>query len=165
MVVFSLSRHRALSARPTPSLSFLNFSSDWWYLVGVPYAVFDDVEARWVSSVFIPSPAVVNAYLADATMVMDAELPTLRAMTDSDTEARDRATFICARMVIRVLSNPDQVRSTQDATGPFSESVTYSTESLAGLTLTAQDKRFLMGPSWSNTCRAFEIDPLAGVVM
>lgn len=132
--------------------------------MGVPYAVFDDVETRWVSSVFIPAPEVVNAYLADATMVMDAELPTLRAMTDSDKEAKDRATFICARMVIRVLSNPDQVRSTQDATGPFSESVTYSAESLAGLTLTAQDKRFLMGPSWSDTGRAFEIDPLAGVV-
>lgn len=76
-------------------------------------------------------------------MIMSTEYPQLEANCEADEDCANRARMVCARMVIRVLTNPDQHRQVQDTTGPFSGSITFGVETLGGLTLTQEDRALL----------------------
>lgn len=126
----------------------------------VAYAQHKDIAARWIASTLPPDTEVINGYLEDATILIDAEFPDLRQRiaTDPSGSIRNRARLVCCRMVLRVLTNPDQVRQVQDTTGPFSGSVTYAAETLAGLYL-SDDDRALLSAGPARTQQAFTIDP------
>lgn len=123
-----------------------------------PWATVHDVTSRWIASTMAPQDEVVSAYLDDASELIDAEFPDLRARAARAPQVGRRARLVCVRMVMRVLTNPDMVRSVQDTTGPFSGGVTYAAETLSGLYL-SDDDRALLRPDPARTQQAFTIDP------
>lgn len=108
-----------------------------------PLAEPRDVLARWVASTPPPDDGVVTQYLADAEELLAVEFPLLQSRAREDPVFARRAKLAICRMVLRTLSNPDNVRSIQDTTGPFSGSVTYGSETLGGLEVTDAERAIL----------------------
>ena len=124
----------------------------------MPYATADDVIRRWIASTLPPDKETITGYLEDATVLIDAEFPDLAARAAANPVIAARAAVVARRMVMRVLTNPDQLRSTSETTGPFSGGVTYATETLNGLYLSDED-RALLSAVPTRTQIAFSIDP------
>ena len=106
----------------------------------MPYATADDVIRRWIASTLPPDKETITGYLEDATVLIDAEFPDLAARAAANPVIAARAAVVARRMVMRVLTNPDQLRSTSETTGPFSGGVTYATETLTGVSLPDGDR-------------------------
>lgn len=128
------------------------------------WASIADLRARWIASTYQPDDAVIETFLEDASVIIDSAYPDLRDRAKQDTSGvvAARARLVCCRMVMRVLTNPDMLRSVQDTTGPFSGGVTYAAETLSGLYLSAEDRALLSERPASARGKAFEIDLLAG---
>lgn len=115
------------------------------------YATVQDVLDRWISSQLPPDSKVIEKYLGDAQMLIDGDpdiYPPVASRIDSEPGLRERAALVCVRMVIRCLSNPDNVRQMQEAATPYSASITYGAETLGGLELTDKDRAMLRPPGW-----------------
>lgn len=125
------------------------------------YAHVQDVLNRWIASSLPPSQETITAYLEDATDLIDSEFPTLAHRITTDTVLARRAKIVATRMVMRVLTNPDQLRTSMETTGPFSGSVTYAAETLNGLYLSDED-RALLSPEPARLPQAFSIDTTPG---
>lgn len=121
------------------------------------FATVEDVRSRWIASSIMPERETVQAYLEDASMIMAAEYPQLQANCESDSECARRARLVCSRMVMRVLTNPDQHRQVQETTGPFAGTVTFGAETLGGLMLTQEDRALL---AKAPSRRVFSIAPV-----
>ena len=104
------------------------------------YATAQDILSRWIASTLPPDETVISSYLADASVLMDAEFPDLAQRVKSDPATRARAAVVARRMVMRVLTNPDQIRQVNETSGPFSGGVTYAAETLNGLYLSDEDR-------------------------
>ncbi|MDK8236792.1 hypothetical protein [Actinomyces urogenitalis] len=122
------------------------------------YATAQDILSRWIASTLPPDETVISSYLADASVLMDAEFPDLAQRVKSDPATRARAAVVARRMVMRVLTNPDQIRQVNETSGPFSGGVTYAAETLNGLYLSDED-RALLSASPARTQQAWAIDP------
>lgn len=113
------------------------------------YASVDDVKGRWISSSLLPDEDVIRAYLEDASTLIDSDpliSPPVAARVSSEPGLASKAKLVCIRMVLRCLTNPDQVRSGSHGTGPFSDTITYATETLSGsVGLTDEDRALLNG--------------------
>lgn len=111
------------------------------------YADVADVKARWIATTPPPADEVIRAYLEDATALIDADTkitPPVAERLDTEPTLAARARIVAARMVMRLLTNPDQIRSTSETDGPFSGTLTYATETLSGaLGLTDADRALL----------------------
>ncbi|MBD3689871.1 hypothetical protein H8R18_01290 [Nanchangia anserum] len=113
------------------------------------YADVADVHGRWVASAIPPDDDVIARYLEDATALIDADAkitPPVAERLGIEPGLDVRARIVCVRMVMRCLTNPDQVRSRAETDGPYSGTLTYATETLAGALAVTDDDRALLSP-------------------
>lgn len=82
---------------------------------------------------------------------------TEKRVNDGDLLA-DTVADIVSAMVVRVLRNPEGIRTIQDSTGPHSGSTTFAGDNPGQLYLTDEDKRAL-NPSSTSGRRAFSVMP------
>lgn len=118
----------------------------------------DDVKGRWIGDDVLPATdEQIATLLADAEDSILREFPTIpQRVTDGDLPLA-RVKKVAARMVIRVLRNPEGSRTIQSTTGPYSENVTFPGSAPGEVLLTDEDRADL-SPSASGG-RAFTIDP------
>lgn len=109
------------------------------------YATVQDVLDRWISSVMPPDNAVIEKYVDDASALLDAdrELVNLAERTKNDDVLSHKVRMVVSRMVLRCLTNPDNIRATNETSGPFTGSITYATETLGGLYVSDSDRDLL----------------------
>ena len=117
-----------------------------------PWATATDVISRWVGETPAPTEAVATTWIGDAETLIRFEYPDLQTRIDDVTVTLDRVVLVVARMVIRALRNPDNVR--QQQTGPFG--TTYAGDNPGGLYLSDDDRK-LLGTS-SGPTGAFSVD-------
>jgi hypothetical protein len=70
----------------------------------------DDIEARW-RPLTSDETTVATTLLADAEALLDNALPGLAAAVDDETVSLTIVTAVIVAMVVRVLRNPDGVKS------------------------------------------------------
>lgn len=114
-----------------------------------------DVSDRWLGGDCPADTAQLVLFLADAEDAILSEFPDLQDRLDEDELPLSRVKRVAARMVIRFLRNPDGTRSTQQTTGPFSESLTFAEAKPGAIALTDDDRAELARRS--TTGRAFTI--------
>lgn len=100
----------------------------------------------------------INTLVEDAE---DAVLKAFPAIEDQITAGKVRKATVVrvvAGMVIRVLRNPDGIRTIQDSDGPHSGSTTFAGDNPGQINLSDDDKRDLT-PAGSGGRRAFSVMP------
>lgn len=112
-----------------------------------------EVLARWVGD-GAPDPSVVDQWIADAETLIRFEYPDLQARIDDATVPLPQVQLVVARVVIRVLRNPDNERV--KSVGPLG--VTYAGDNPGGLQLTAEDRALLGSSGGGARQKAFTID-------
>lgn len=120
------------------------------------YATAADVKARWIGSDSLPSDAQIETFLDDAEDTILREFPDVPDRITGGTLPASRVRKVAARMVIRFLRNPEGAVSVAQTTGPFSESVTRSSEAPGEVALTDEDRADLRPAATGR--RAFSID-------
>lgn len=120
------------------------------------WTVVADVTSRWVGA-DAPAAATIQAFITDAETLVASEYSTLdaRIADEDDPVTTERVVMVVARMVIRALRNPDNVRSTQ--TGPFG--TTFAGDNPGGLYLSDDDRKLLGDPGGTES-GAYSIDML-----
>lgn len=97
--------------------------------------------------------------LEDAEDVMLRQLPRLAEWVTSG-QVRERTVVrVAVRMVMRVLRNPDGIRSITDNTGPFGGSTTFAGDHPGELYLTEEDRKELTPATEGQGRRAFSVMP------
>jgi hypothetical protein len=124
----------------------------------VAYASAEDVLSRWIGPNKPDDDDLVENYLEDAETIIRFENPDLDQRIVDETNLRSLVNLVERRMVTRALKNPELLRQVAEGTGPFTESKTYGTETLAGLELTDGDRVFLARPGAGGEQKAFTID-------
>lgn len=100
----------------------------------------------------------VTRLIERAERLVVREFPTVeKRVTDGELSA-DTVADIVSAMVIRVLRNPDGIRTIQDSTGPFSGSTTFAGDNPGQLYLSDEDRRAL-NPGGASGRRAFSVMP------
>lgn len=122
-----------------------------------PYATAADVRGRWIASSLPPDDTILEKYLYEATLIIDAEYPQLRKQSATDPDLLERLKIVASRMVTRTVQNPDRIRQIQEGAGPFTEGMTYDAATLGDMRLTADDVAILMGGSYRSG-KAFTVD-------
>lgn len=124
-----------------------------------------DIEERWGSSVELPHFSVVAARIHDAELLVRYEFPTIDARIgegdDVDEVLLGNVRFVVAQMVLRVLRNPDAIRSRTEQTGPFSGTATYGGDDPGSPWMTDAERNMLSGLPGAPHAKAFVIDPTA----
>lgn len=102
-----------------------------------------DVRDRWVGDTSLSaSDDTLKVLLSDAEDLIVREFPDLPSRVPAPVPL-GRVKRVLARMVIRVLRNPDGLRMTQETGGPFSQQLTfagYNGDDPGGLYLTDMDR-------------------------
>ena len=107
----------------------------------------DDVRDRWLLNDPFPieGDAKLETLIEDAEDTIEGAVPGVTLRVQRGELSPDRFRKIVARVIIRVLRNPEGVRSIQDGTGPFSGSTTYGGDDPGEMYLTDKDIRELSG--------------------
>ena len=115
-----------------------------------------DVTSRWVGSNVPTDTDLLTALISDAEQIILAEYPGIQQRIDDDLIPVERVIFVVTQMVTRVLRNPEGLSSWQQATGPFSQSRTFSSgEGSLGIYLSDSELK-LLAPVRRG--KAFEVD-------
>jgi hypothetical protein len=85
------------------------------------WTTFEDVVARWVGPGTPTDEDLVNALILDAEAVITSEYPAIQGRIDDQSLPLQVVQMVTARMVSRVLRNPDTVSYWQQQTGPFGQ--------------------------------------------
>ena len=109
------------------------------------FATVGDVKSRWLTGDVPASDAQITTLIADAEDIILGEFPSLEADVAAGTVPATRVVRVVARMIHRVLRNPEGIRSVQESTGPFSGSPTYGGDNPGELYLTDDDRRDIGG--------------------
>lgn len=130
------------------------------------WATAEDVKSRWIGSAALPEDTVIDSWLDDARTVIEAEYPDLddRLSSAQDNVLSRRVVYVQRALVMQALANPDGVRQAATTTGPFSEQITYGTETLSQAMALTAEHRAMLSPGAGG--KAFQIDmvpkPAAG---
>lgn len=130
------------------------------------WAVAADVKSRWIGSAALPADSIIDSWLDDARTVIEAEYPDLddRLASAQDEVLSRRVVYVQRALVMSALANPDGVRQAATTTGPFSEQITYGTETLSQAMALTAEHRAMLSPGAGG--KAFQIDmvpkPAAG---
>lgn len=121
------------------------------------------VTGSWIGDGAPTDSEQVRLWIDKAERLIRREVPDFQGRLDAEadeaptsTELLDTARDVVVAMVTRVFRNPEGRRSTQTATGPYSESITFGGEQPGGLYLTGEELSALRGVSQGS--RAFTID-------
>lgn len=109
------------------------------------FATVDDIKSRWLTGTVPATDAQILTLIGDAEDIIVGEFPTLEADVIAGRVTATRVARVVARMIHRVLRNPDGVRTVQETTGPFSGSTTYGGDNPGELHLTDDDRRDIGG--------------------
>ena len=120
------------------------------------WATVDDIKDRYIGGDLPASDAEIQVLIDDAEDIIRREVPDVEDLIESGEIPVNRVRRIVAKMVIRVLRNPDGYRSTNLTSGPFSQGYTWAGDNPGELTLTDEDKDDLM-PGMGGQ-RAYGID-------
>lgn len=108
------------------------------------YTAYADVESRWVGGDVPATVAQVETLLEDAEDTILGEFPDLTERIEAGLPPR-RVKKVAARMVIRLLRNPEGTRSQMDVAGPFTTNKVFGGEEPGGLYMTDEDRAELGG--------------------
>lgn len=115
-----------------------------------------DVTSRWLGDPLTAPDSQVEILLEDAEDTISREFPDVADRITEGTLPVSRVRKVAARMVIRLLRNPEGTRSHTETTGPFSENVTTADSRPGEIYLSAEDRADLAPPATGR--RAFTID-------
>lgn len=116
-----------------------------------------DIESRWLHERQMPKLDVVGVWIGDAEALVLSEFPDIQQRIDDGDLSLADVKRIVSQMVLRVLANPDNVRSRQQGIGGYSDGTTFAGEMPGGLNLTDEDRATLSGLS-SKRGKAFTVD-------
>ena len=120
------------------------------------WATVDDIKDRYIGGDLPATDGEIQVLIDDAEDIIRREIPDIEELIDSGEVPENRVRRIIAKMVIRVLRNPDGYRSTNLTSGPFSQGYTWAGDNPGELTLTDEDKDDLM-PGMGGQ-RAYSVD-------
>lgn len=120
------------------------------------WAAVDDIKDRYIGGDLPATDGEIQVLIDDAEDIIRREVPDIEELIDSGEVPENRVRRIVAKMVIRVLRNPDGYRSTNLTSGPFSQGYTWAGDNPGELTLTDEDKDDLM-PGMGGQ-RAYSVD-------
>lgn len=120
------------------------------------WATVDDVKDRYIGGDLPATDGEIQTLIDDAEDIIVREIPDVESLVSSGEIPVARVRRIVAKMVIRVLRNPDGYRSTNLTSGPFSQGYTWAGDNPGELTLTDEDKDDLL-PGLGGQ-RAFSVD-------
>ena len=120
------------------------------------WATVDDIKDRYIGGDLPATDGEMQVLIDDAEDIIRREVPDIEELIDSGEVPENRVRRIVAKMVIRVLRNPDGYRSTNLTSGPFSQGYTWAGDNPGELTLTDEDKDDLM-PGMGGQ-RAYSVD-------
>jgi hypothetical protein len=109
------------------------------------WATAQDVKDRWIGGEPPAEDQQIVTLIGDAEDIILGEFPTIGEQIDAGEVPGGRVQRVVARMVIRVLRNPEGLRQVQETTGPFTGSQTYGGDHPGELYLTDDDRRDLAG--------------------
>jgi hypothetical protein len=116
------------------------------------WAVPQDIIDRWIGNDAPTDTDLMTALITDAESVILAEYPSIQARITADTLPLATVTMVVARMVIRMLRNPDIVTYWQQQTGPFGQARNFGE---SDIWLTDQEISMLAP---ANRGKAFEVN-------
>lgn len=122
------------------------------------FATVEDVKSRWLTGSLPATDTQVLTLIEDAEDIIAGEYPGMVADVAAGTVPVTRVVRVVARMIMRVLRNPEGHRTVAEATGPFSGSTTFGGENPGELYLTDDDRRDLGGKRSSG--RAFTVSTI-----
>ncbi|UEJ84008.1 Gp19/Gp15/Gp42 family protein [Brachybacterium halotolerans subsp. kimchii] len=117
----------------------------------------DDVRDRWVGGDLDFTDQTIATLIGDAEDAIRASVPDIDQMVDTKIPLA-RVSRVISRMVIRVLRNPEGIRTLQETTGQFSGSTTYAGDVLGEIVFTDEDRRDLLGKGPTGR-RAYSVMP------
>ena len=85
------------------------------------WALPSDITDRWVGPGLPENEDLLTALITDAEAIILAEFPSIQDRIDADTLSEDIVSMVVARMVTRVLRNPDYATYVQQNVGPFNQ--------------------------------------------
>lgn len=123
----------------------------------------DDVKGRWLSSLgpFPASDSEIEKHVEDAEGLILDEFPDIPERIEKGTLKKRTVVRVGARMVLRLLHNPDGARTTQESAGEFSQSRTIAGDTLGEVYLSEADRAELIdrSPATRKQPRAFTLLP------
>lgn len=117
----------------------------------------EDVRDRWVGGDLDFTDQTIATLIGDAEDAIRASIPEIDDLVGVSIPA-GRAKRVISRMVIRVLRNPEGIRTLQETTGQFSGSTTYAGDVLGEIVFTDDDRRDLLGKGPTGR-RAYSVMP------
>jgi len=121
----------------------------------------EDVVERWPGGDPPLSDQQITTQIRDAEDAILREFPDMPARLLAGTVPARRIARVIARMVIRLMRNPEGLRTVQQGEGSFSGSLTYAGDHPGEVYLTDEDRRDLAGKARSGR-GAFGIRPRFG---
>lgn len=100
----------------------------------------------------------ITRLIERAERLVARTFPLIEKHIDADDISVDTVADVVSAMVVRVLRNPEGIRTIQDSTGPFSGSTTFAGDNPGQLYLTDEDRRALTVGGRSGR-RAFSVMP------
>ncbi len=101
-----------------------------------------DIEDRWIGEDFPQNTDLIEALIMDAEIIIKSEYPRIQERIDDNVLDIEVIKFVVARMVSRVLRNPEGLSYIQQSTGPFSQAKNYGGGSV-DMWITEQEKDML----------------------
>lgn len=117
----------------------------------------DQVRDRWIGGDLTVSDSTLAVLIGDAEDAVRSAIPGIDGMIPTPIPT-ERVQRVVARMVARVLRNPEGIRTMQESTGQFSGSTTYAGDNLGEIVFTDADRRDLLGKGASGR-RAYSVFP------
>jgi hypothetical protein len=105
------------------------------------WTTFDDIVARWVGPGAPTDEELVTALILDAEAVITSEYPAINGRIFGGSLPLQVVQMVTARMVIRVLRNPETVSYWQQQTGPFGQARNFGEN--VDIWLTENEKNML----------------------
>jgi hypothetical protein len=112
-----------------------------------------DIIDRWVGPGAPTDEDLVQALINDAEAVITSEYPAIQGRIDAGTLPLATVQMVVARMVSRVLRNPETVTYWQQTTGPFGQARNFGDNIDIWLT---ENEKDLLAPN--NRGKAFSIN-------
>lgn len=109
------------------------------------WATVQDIQDRWLTGELPATDHQIQVLIDDAEDKILTEFPKTPDNVLAGVLREGTVKRVVARMVNRVLRNPEGYRTTQMSTGPFSESTTHGGDNPGEVYLTDDDRRDLSG--------------------
>lgn len=118
-----------------------------------------DIRERWIGDDVPENDQLVRALIQDAEAIILSTYPNIQARVTAETLSASVITFVTARMVIRVLRNPDNATYSSQTTGPFT-----SAKNVGNVDLwMTEDEQEMLSPITPGKAFSIDMAPYAGI--